>query len=44
MSQPKISGFFKRKEPFETVKTEEEDKGPASKKLCPNSEHYHKNI
>ena len=34
MSQPKISGFFKRKEPFETVKIEEEDKGPVSKKLC----------
>ena len=38
MSQPKISGLFKRKEPFETVKTEEEeDKGPLSKKPCANS-------
>ena len=43
MSQPKISAFFKRKEPFDTLKTEEEDKRPVSKKLCPNSEHNHIN-
>ena len=43
-SQRKIFDFFKRKEPFETVETEEEEKGPLSKNLCLNSEHDHKNI
>ena len=44
MSQPKISGLFKRMEPFETVETEEQNEGPVSKKLCPNTEHDDKNI